>query len=865
LRNSLNLILIGIVLSVLLDGCGSNPSPETTSATLTPTIESLLAATKTPIPKVKTFIVSSSEDSGSGSLRQALQDALQGDTISFNPAIFPPDAPVTINVVKPLPELNQGNLTIDASNAGVILNGSAMTDIGNGFSISSNGNTIRGLQIVSFPDAGIGISGGAQHNVIGGDRNLGDGPLGQGNLVSGNGNFGIGLWGEGTSKNTIQGNYIGINLEASVVWGHSRDGIHSNGASENLITDNVIGGNDTGVYLCCSTEGMNVVKNNIIGTDPTRTIPLGNRTAGVLVDRSNYNVIGPDNLIAYNDGPGVMFWEETSGNTVTENLIHDNGGQPSGFSISSQSSMPPPVIIDFNLEKGSLSGIACPNCIVEIFSDSGDAGEIYEGQTEADQNGAFKVLKGSAFKGPFLTATATDSNGTTSGFSKPTTGTQRQMTLQAGNSSSITLFKTKPSSALADNRVGGSFTRMGSSIPGSAWNPENYASSLKIITDLGLKRIDTVYGELEPPIDWNISEYEIPVEFDKFIDDLISNEVAVNYMLHYWDKADYSQGIELTTPRFTSEDQIQDYLDYVRFIVRYFKGRIQYYTIWSEPDNCSTPAIKCVQPLDYIELAKRTIPVIREEDPEAKVVLAPVVLFFARDYLFDLLRSEVISQFDVISWHPLYDVAPDIAFFGNYYYEYPSIVESIKQTASANGFKGEYWGTELTWRVEGVSNVAENQPWKGHTGIQSAKYWARGIVMELGIDVAVGLGGPSPDSEPAAYQIVQNVNTLMAGAHPTNLDAEVNAEANTIMSYGFSLNNGSRLFALWTNGAALDDDVGVLSTVTLPGFSNWSASGVDILNGLEQKLITSNDDDKLIIYNLVIKDYPIFIRLSKLN
>jgi hypothetical protein len=44
------------------------------------------------VPQEKTFVVDSAADGGTGTLRQALQDAQPGDTILFDPAVFPPDA-----------------------------------------------------------------------------------------------------------------------------------------------------------------------------------------------------------------------------------------------------------------------------------------------------------------------------------------------------------------------------------------------------------------------------------------------------------------------------------------------------------------------------------------------------------------------------------------------------------------------------------------------------------------------------------------------------------------------------------------------------------------------------------------------------
>jgi len=54
-----------------------------------------------------------------------------------------------------------------------------------------------------------------------------------------------------------------------------------------------------------------------------------------------------------------------------------------------------------------------------------------------------------------------------------------------------------------------------------------------------------------------------------------------------------------------------------------------------------------------------------------------------------------------------------------------------------------------------------------------------------------------------------------------------------------------------------------MSTVNIPGFSNWTAMGIDIFNGIEQELIVRSENGNLVIQDLLIKDYPIIIRLSK--
>ena len=322
-----------------------------------------------------------------------------------------------------------------------------------------------------------------------------------------------------------------------------------------------------------------------------------------------------------------------------------------------------------------------------------------------------------------------------------------------------------------------------------------------------------------------------------------------------------------STPRFKTQEQIQDFLDYIRFVVGHLKGRVQYYSLWTEPDYCGggpdpppDDEIKCVEALDYISLAQQAIPVIREEDPEAKIILAPVVLYYGRDWLFKVLESDVAKLFDVIDWHPFYDQAPDkTESFGNYYYDYPSIVGNIKDMAAASGFQGEFWGTDISWWILGDPN-GPNDEVNSHTEIQAAKYFARVTLTHLGLGLRVGVEGVhSRMRQP--WETMRILTTAMAGASPVNLAQEIESEADNIASYGFTLPNGDRLFALWNDDAAVDDDPGAGSTLTFPDLAAQRVVGIDVLNGFEQELTTETENGDLVIRNLLVKDYPIILRL----
>ena len=161
------------------------------------------------------IIVTSPTDSGEGSLRQALLNALPGDTITFDPEVFPPTSPMTITLFTALPDVTQGNLTIDASNTGVALDGRHTPSGTDGFHITSDGNTIKGLQIIRFPDDGVEITDGAKNNTIGGDWTVGSAPHGEGNVITLNGGDGVDINGTGTMSNTVSGNLIGLDLDGT--------------------------------------------------------------------------------------------------------------------------------------------------------------------------------------------------------------------------------------------------------------------------------------------------------------------------------------------------------------------------------------------------------------------------------------------------------------------------------------------------------------------------------------------------------------------------------------------------------------------------------------------------------------------------
>jgi hypothetical protein len=92
----------------------------------------------------------------------------------------------------------------------------------------------------------------------------------------------------------------------------------------------------------------------------------------------------------------------------------------------------------------------------------------------------------------------------------------------------------------------------------------------------------------------------------------------------------------------------------------------------------------------------------------------------------------------------------------------------------------------------------------------------------------------------------------------------IESAANNIISYSFPMSNGDQLFALWTNGAAVEYDPGVNATLTFTFEERMpvSVTGIDVMHGYTQPLGFEVSANQLIVQDLRVKDYPIIIKFS---
>jgi CSLREA domain-containing protein len=251
-----------------------------------------------------------------------------------------------------------------------------LAGVADGLTVRGNDSTVKGLVINRFSRDGIRIRAERaviQGNYIGTDVpgavGLGNGANGisvcceftappratigglaleDRNIISANESSGIsldqhypGFTHEG--RNLVMGNYIGTDVTGTVALGNGWDGILIDGSGYNAIggiTDgagNVISANHlSGVSIAGGFAKENVVQSNLIGTDVTGSVCLGNLADGVRVVGSNNNLIGGSdpgarNVISANQLRGVQIDGSSSGIKVFGNYIGTNAPGTAGL------------------------------------------------------------------------------------------------------------------------------------------------------------------------------------------------------------------------------------------------------------------------------------------------------------------------------------------------------------------------------------------------------------------------------------------------------------------------------------------------------------------------------------------------------
>jgi len=329
----------------------------------------LLSSLEVYTPVVVNIVVTSTANSGAGSLRATIAAAnVDGvvTVITFDPAVFPPppSPPGTIFLTSRLPALTGTGDSIDGSEAGVVIDGSALADDSSdiGIRLRAGNITIRFLTIQNFPATGVSVqpAGGASGVAM-------TGVVINSNVIQSN------LNGIVVSGQEGPGNEIGVSINNNTLIQNGNDGIVVNASSVNpgvgtsgntvdvVIDNNVIRGSE-GVSTGGTRTGDGIRVTGGGGSDNTLTATISNNNIwdniddGIIVRGSGaagvaHNVLNVEILNNNVRGRGTK-------TTATEgNGIKVAGGNRIGSGVVSTGNDITFVIENNNVQKFKDTGI----------------------------------------------------------------------------------------------------------------------------------------------------------------------------------------------------------------------------------------------------------------------------------------------------------------------------------------------------------------------------------------------------------------------------------------------------------------------------------------------------------------------------
>lgn len=360
-------------------------------------------------------------------------------------------------------------------------------------------------------------------------------------------------------------------------------------------------------------------------------------------------------------------------------------------------------------------------------------------------------------------------------------------------------------------------------------------------------------------------EKEIPTDYIEIYKELKKLGIKTRYSLNFWDIENRLNGGGISKERLNNEGEIQRYVTYVRMVTSTLKGLVSEYELWNEPD-ANIDYFQRIEPDVYIDIAKRVIPIIREVDPEAKIVVGSTSNYLdkpVQEYSRKILESDILPLADVISLHTVNNDASPV-FHSDYYYGYDEMWKSIKSIAESHGFIGEYAADELNYRSSYSLSVLQPEIGDYHPYEPeiAAKYIGRMIAINLGLDISVGTSGTNAVERPAEGGMIRNMSYLMDGLVAAPQKVIVTSPSELIRYYTFKDQTGNQYIVLWNDAEALVKSDDTEASLILNDISATSVVATDPYLMNLQPLNFKNTEKGVELNQLLLKDYPILIEIE---
>lgn len=215
--------------------------------------------------------------------------------------------------------------------------------------------------------------------------------------------------------------------------------------------------------------------------------------------------------------------------------------------------------------------------------------------------------------------------------------------------------------------------------PDSARQMER-AADLAMAAGVKWSREEFYWGIIETErgkFDWS--------HYDRVADTARRHGISVYGLIDYWNP---------WTKPYTPEG-IADYAAYCKALVGRYKGRINHWEIWNEPNIFFWTGPKEMYP----ELVKAAYKAIKEADPSATVLACSTATI---DTEFIKMVMKAGAPFDGLTVHPYRAALDDEGFI-------KELQDVAALTAHADGKQKPVWITEMGWSTDVISGVSERE------------------------------------------------------------------------------------------------------------------------------------------------------------
>ena len=192
-------------------------------------------------------------------------------------------------------------------------------------------------------------------------------------------------------------------------------------------------------------------------------------------------------------------------------------------------------------------------------------------------------------------------------------------------------------------------------------------------------------------VEWKKGDWHFN-HLDRVLDEADKAGITILPILDY--------NVSWANPAF---QHLDDWSEYVRQLVTRYKDRIRYWEVWNEeniPNFWKEPNAK-----DYVTLLKRTYEIIKEIDPELKVVFGGLA-GVPHDYYENVLKEGGGKYFDIVNIHPYRGGIVTVSLCERF-------LDDIKKfrdlTIKYTGEDRPVWITEMGWATPPAFGTTNRQ------------------------------------------------------------------------------------------------------------------------------------------------------------